>query len=148
VTSCASIAAVRAAQRREDKRGASRRVEVAGDLGGFVGRVLGVLVERRRPRRLLRRHVELDRSNEATHRRQYRSRDLADRPVWRQPHPLATPVAMLHHGLVRMQIQRDDERSRPIGGRQRERLPATRSEAKRRVLELRLGRRQHHGKLA
>jgi hypothetical protein len=50
--------------------------------------------------------------------------------------------------LVGMEIERDDERSGVIRSRERSRLPATRGEAKRRVLELGLGRRQQDGELA
>ena len=77
-------AAVGRAERREHERGPGRGGEVRRDLRGVVGRVLVVLVERRRPRRLLRREVDLDTARELGDGREHLARDLGDRPVRRQ----------------------------------------------------------------
>ena len=58
------------------------------------------------------------------------------------------PVAVLGDRLVGVQVERDDERARAVGRRQRRRLPAARGQPQRRVLELRLGRRQRRRQLA
>ena len=57
-------AAVGRAERREHERCPRRGREIRRHLGGVVGRVLFVLVERRRPGRLLRRGIDLDRPTE------------------------------------------------------------------------------------
>ena len=55
---------------------------------------------------------------------------------------------MLGDRLVGVQVERHHERARAIGGRQRQRLPASRGQAQRRVLQLRLGRGERDRQLA
>ena len=141
--------AVGRAERGEHERGAGRRGEVGRDLAGVVGRVLVVLVERHGPRHLLRRRVDLDRAAEARGPPPARSRVTS--PTGRSGVSATrsrAPVAVLDDRLVRVQVERDDERPRAVGRRQRQRLPAARGQAQRGVLELRLGRRERHRELA
>ena len=86
--------------------------------------MLVVLVERHGPRHLLRRRVDLDGAAEVADRRQQLARDLADRPIGRERDAPRAPVAVLGHRLVGVQVERDDERARAVGRRQRECLPA------------------------
>jgi hypothetical protein len=109
--------------------------------------VLGVLVERRPPRHLLRRRIDRHWSDELADRGEEIARDVADGAVGRQRDAPRAAVAVLGDRLVPVQIQRDDERPGTVGRRERERLPATRSQAQRRVLELRLRRRGPRGQL-
>ena len=77
------------------------------------------------------------------------ARDRADRPVRRERDAAPdAPVAVLDDSLVRVQVERDDERARAVRRRQRRRLPAAGGEAQRRVLELRLRWRERDGELA
>ena len=55
---------------------------------------------------------------------------------------------MLGERLVRVQVERAHERTRAVGRRQRQRLPAARAQAQRGVLELGLRRRERNGELA
>ena len=119
-----------------------------GDLARVVARVLGVLVERRRPRRLLRGGVDLDRTDEGTDRREHLARDLADRPVRRERDLPDTPVAVLDDRFVAAQVERDHQRARAVGRRQRQRLPAACAQPQSRVLKLRLRRSERHRQLA
>ena len=66
----------------------------------------------------------------------------------RQGDPLDPPVAVLDESLVRVQIERDDDRPRAVGRGQRQRLPAACGEPQCGVLELRLGRRKLHRELS
>src|SRR5207247_7714235 len=56
--------------------------------------------------------------------------------------------AVLQDGLVRAEIERDGQRARAVGSRQRERLPSAGGQRQGGVLQLRLGRRQDDGQLA
>ena len=57
-------------------------------------------------------------------------------------------IAVLGHGVMRVQVQRNDQRAGAIGGRERQCLPAAPDQAQRGVLELRFGRRQRRSELA
>ena len=69
--------------------------------------MLGVLVERRRPRRLLRRRVDLDGPREVSHRREHITCDLAHRPVRRERDAPYPAVAVLDDRFVTAQIEHD-----------------------------------------
>ncbi len=75
-------------------------------------------------------------------------RHLSDGAVRRQRHSAGLAGAVLDGRLVRPQVEQRDDRARPVGGRQRRRLPPSRGQPQRRVLELGLGRRQLDGQLA
>ena len=68
--------------------------------------------------------------------------------VGRQRDAPPAAVAVLGDRLVGVQVQRHHERARAVGRRQREGLPPARGEPQRRVLELRLGRRDRRRELA
>ncbi len=110
--------------------------------------MLGVLVERRRPRRLLGDGVDLDGTDEGSHRREHLARDLADLPIGRQRDLPDTPVAVLDDRFVAAQVECDHERARAVGRRERECLPASGAQSQSRMLKLWLGRSEHHRKLA
>ena len=57
------------------------------------------------------------------------------------------PSTVVDDGLVGVQVEDEAERARPVGCGQRQRLPAADGQPQRRVLELRLRRRQHRGQL-
>jgi hypothetical protein len=109
--------------------------------------LLRVLVERRRPRRLARRRVDLDRPGGPVHRAEHVARHLGDRAVRREREALAATVVALDRRLVSMQIESDHECTRSVRRRQRRGLPAARGQAQRRMLELRLRRRELCGEL-
>ena len=113
-----------------------------------VGGVLVVLVERGGPRRLLRRGIDFDGAPERADRRHHLARDVADGAVRCQCDASRAAVAVLGDRLMGVQVQRDDQRARAVRRREREGLPATRAEAQRGVLKLRLGRGERRRQLA
>ena len=141
-------AAVRRAERSEDERRSGRGREVRRDLGGLVGGVLVVLVEGRRPGRLLWREVDLDRPTESSHGGQDVERDVRHRPARRERHPFDATVRVLDDRLVGPEVESHHDRPRSVRGRQRQRFPAACRQAKCRMLELRLRRGQGGGQLA
>ncbi len=140
-------AAVGRPERGEDLRRARRRRVVRADLGGVVGGVLLVRVERDRPRDLLRLRVERHVARERADRVEHVARDRADRPVRGERDPRAAAVGMVHDRLVGVQVEDQGERAGPVRGGQRQRLPAADGQPQRRMLELRLRRREHRGQL-
>ena len=141
-------AAVGRPERAEDECSLSRRREIGLDLGRLIRRVLLVLVERRRPGRLLRRGVDHNWTTKPSNGGQHPERDLRHRSVRSERHPLDAPVRVLDRRLMEPQVQCDHDRSRPVARGQRQRLPAACGQAKCGVLELRLRRRQCGGQLA
>ena len=125
-----------------------RRRKVLVHLRRVVGGVLDVLVQWRRPRGLLWFGIERYGADEVSDRCQHLPRHCADRPVRRQCDVVRSTVAVLSHGMMVMQIQRDDQGAGTIWGGQRKGLPAAPAQAQRSVLKLRLGRRQRCGELA
>jgi putative spermidine/putrescine transport system ATP-binding protein len=141
-------AAIRRPVCREDQRGLGRCGEVTGDLAWIVVRVLLVGVQRHLPRDLLRRRIDLHRAAKLAHRGQHPAGHLADRPVGGERNPLGPAAAVLDDRLVDPQVQRDNQGSGAVGRGQRRGLPAPCRQPQRRVLQLRLGRRQLHRELA
>ena len=76
------------------------------------------------------------------------ARHLGDGPVGAQRDGVRATVAVLGDGVMVVEIERHDQRAGVIGCGERQRLPATRGEAQRSVLELRLGRREGDRELA
>jgi hypothetical protein len=101
-----------------------------------------------RPGHLLRRRVDLDRPGELANGRQHFARHLTHRPVRGQWHGAPPPVGAFDDRLVGVKVERHDEGARAVGRGQRRRFPAPRSQPQRRMLELRLGRRQRRRELA
>jgi hypothetical protein len=87
-----------------------------------------VLVERCLQRCLLRRGVDLDRTAERLHRREQLAGDGADGAVGSERHASRATVAVPGDRLVRAQVELDGEHARPIGSRQRPRLPTANAE--------------------
>ena len=141
-------APVRRTKRGEDQGGLSGCREVALDVSRTVGGVFEVLVERRAPRCLLRRRVDLHRTDQIGHCSQQLARHLGDGPVRAQRDGVCAPVAVLGYGAMVAEIERRDQRAGVIGCGERQRLPSTRGEAERSVLELRFGRREGDRELA
>ena len=141
-------AAVWRAERSEHERRSGRGREVRCDLGGLVRGVLVVLVERCRPGRLLWREVDLDGPTESSHGGQDLDGDVRHRPVRRQRYPFDATVRVLDDCLVGPEVEGHHDRPRSVRGRQRQRLPAARRQAKCRMLELGLRRGQSGGQLA
>jgi len=141
-------APVRRAERRERQRRLGGRGEVLFNLGRVVAGVLVVLVQRHAPRNLLRHRVDAHGAARPGHRRQHIPGHLGHRPVRDKRHPVHRSAAVLHHRLVRVQVQRHHQRPGAIRRGQQPRLPAARSQPQRRVQQLRLGRRELHGQLA
>jgi len=117
-------------------------------VGGVVGRVLIVLVQRGAPRHLLRPGVYLHRPRECADRRQHVAGHLSYRPVRRERDAFCSSVTVLRDGLMGPLVQRDDQRTGAVRCRQRKRLPARYGQAQRGVLQLGLGRSQRRGQLA
>ena len=130
------------AQRREHQRGLRRRSEVVGHLRGVVRGVLVVLVEWRRPRRLLGPRIDVHGACEVVHGGQQLAGHLGNGTIGRERDLERAPVAVLDDRIVALQIERNDERARSVGCRQREGLPSPRREPQRGVLQLWLGRSQ------
>ena len=140
--------AVGRSERGQDLRGAGRGGEICLDMARIEGRMLVVLVERRRPRHLLRRRIDLDRASEVTDRREHPAGHRADRSIGRQRDTPHASFAVLDDRFVGVQVERDDDRTRAVGCRQWKRLPAACGEAQGGVLELGLVRRQRRRQLA
>ncbi len=134
--------------RREHEGGLCSGRQVVGHLRGVVGGVLVVLVQGRRPRRLLGSRVDVHRPGDVAHCRQQLTCHLGNRPVRRERDPPCAPVAVLGHRLVIVQVECRNERTRSVACREREGLPSSCGETQRRVLQLRLGRGQRDGELA
>ena len=138
---------VRGTEGCEHQGGLGCRREVGLDLAGRVAGVLVVLVERNRPRHLLRSQIDLDRPpssrtaprtlrvNSATGRSGASA--IAARPA----------VTVLDDRLVGPEIEHHGQSAGAIGCRQRGRLPTPRGETQRGMLELRFGRGQRHRQL-
>ena len=107
-----------------------------------------VLVERHAPRDLLRCRVDLDRPAEPAHRGQHLAGHVADGAVRGQRDPFRRSPAVLDHGLVRPQVQRDDQRAGAVRCGQRRGLPSPGGQPQRRVLELGFGRGEPDRQLA
>jgi hypothetical protein len=131
----------------KDQRRMRRGGEVRLHLLGLVSRVLPVLVQGHAPTDLLWRRVDLDRAGQPGDLLQDLASDLRHWPLRREGDPGFPPAAVLDDGLVRMEVQSCDERTRTIGGRQRSGLPAAGAEAQGGVLELRLRRRERDREL-
>ena len=140
--------AVGGAQHGQDQRRAGCRREIGGDMGGIVGRVLIVFVQRGGPRRLLRPGINLHLSRQSADRRQHIAGHLPHRPVRRESDAVHSSVAVLCDCFVGVQVQRDDQRTRAVRCRQWKRLPAACGQAQRGVLQLGFGRSQRRGQLA
>ena len=100
--------------------------------------MLDVFVERRRPRGLLWRRVDLDRSGNVGHGGKRVAHDVTHRPVRRQRDEADTTVDMFDDDFVPMQVERDAERTGTVGSRERRGLPSARGQAQGAVLQLRL----------
>jgi hypothetical protein len=101
------------------------RAEIGRHLGGVVGVVLVVLVQRDRPGHLLWARVDVGGPSELGDGIDEVAGDLADGPIRSQRHPLDPTVVVFDHRLVGSQIQCDHQRPGPVVSRQGCSFPAS-----------------------
>ena len=140
--------AVGGAKRGEHEGGLGGRREVVGRLGWVVGGVVVVLVQRRRPRSLLRCRVDLHRADEVADRGQQSrvtsatGRSGASGMRWARPSLCSATASW------RCRSSATTSAPEPSGAGSGSGLPPAGAEAQRGVLQLRFGRRQRRGQLA
>jgi hypothetical protein len=117
-------------------------------VGGIVGGVLLVLIERGVLRHLLRPGIYLHRACQRADRRQHLAGHVRDWPVRRERDAFGSSVTVLRDDLVGPQVQRDGQRTGAVRGRQRKCLSAADGQAQRGLLQLGFGRSQRRGELA
>ena len=110
--------------------------------------VRGVLVERDAPGHFLGFGLDVHRAAQAAGGGQQFLGDVADRAVGGERDPAGPAVGVLHHRLVPVQVERDDQGAGAIRRGQRGGFPAPGGQPERGVLELGLGRGQPDGQLA
>ena len=120
---------VGSAQRPEHQRRLGCRREIGGYLGRVVGGVLEVLVERRRPGGFLRSGVDLHRADKVADGSQQLARHVGNWPVRDERDALRSTVGVLSDCVMGVQVERDDQRAGTVGRWQRLGLPSASAEA-------------------
>ena len=132
----------------QHQRGLRGCGQIGGDLLGVVVRVDIVLVEGHTPGHFLWSYVDVDPVGELTDGVESLAGDGAHRTIRSQRDATAALGTRLDGHLVIPQIECHHEGPGAVRRRQGGRLPPSRRQAQRRVLKLRLGRRERHRQLA
>ena len=102
--------------------------------------MLVVLVERHCPRSLLRCRVDPHLADEVDHGGQQLSCHVGDGAIGGQRDAVRSTVGVVGHGVVAVQVQRDDQCAGAVWRRQWQGLPPAPAQAQRGVLQLWLRR--------